>query len=143
MFDPEDELQLDAPLNSNQDEALVNELAKQSLNEIQKLRAHERRAKNVRVDLWAGNSSDTSDLHLVGRTNDISEGGCAAIFPSAVLPGDVFRLGLDQTAVDIPLIFARALRCRMLSEGSFEVGFRFFNPVRLIDSQPAEEDLLS
>lgn len=140
MFEPQDDLQFGAQSASDAD--LVREIERQTQREIAKLRKHERRARNVRVDLWPGNSSAANDVHLVGRTNDISEGGCAAIFPAAVLPGDIFRLGFDSEVVDIPLVFARALRCRMLNEGSFEVGFRFFNQVRLIDEDEPQDDSL-
>lgn len=139
MFEPDDDLTLDANASAPLEAKLLEELERQSQQEIQKLRAHERRARNVRVDLWPGNSSQQGELHLVGRTNDISEGGCSAIFPSAVLPGDIFRLGFDAEVVDMPSVFARALRCRMLNEGSFEVGFRFFNTIVLQDQDDTDE----
>ena len=136
MFEPEDDLfQGDslgaAPIGDSTDAQLIAELERQSIEQIRKIRAHERFSTRVRIELRPGNASTRSDFHLVGTTADISEGGCSAIFPKPVLPGDIFQLEFDKKAIDLPLVFARALRCRMLKEESFEVGFRFFTPVAL------------
>lgn len=141
MFEPKDELNLDAMDRgtTGAEAKLVDELERQSQSEIQKLRAHERRAQNVYLEISPGNSSDQDDFALKGRTNDISEGGCGAVFTRAVLPGDIFRVSFDSSELDLPMVFARAMRCRMLSEGSFEVGFRFFNNIELHQTPKSDE----
>lgn len=142
MFDNNDELDAlgkSAPSTKpglSPEAQLIAELERQSISEIQKLRAHERKETKVRVDLWPGNSSAQGELHLSGKTNDISEGGCSAVFDAAVLPGDIFRLAFDPKELSLPLVFARVMRCRMLSEDAFEVGFRFFTPVKLPKAAP-------
>jgi hypothetical protein len=144
MFDQENDLDLGAPkaTSKNPEAQLIAELEKQSLSEIKKLRAHERRETKVRVDLWPGNSSARDELHITGKTNDLSEGGCSAVFDAAVLPGDVYRLLFDPKAINLPLVFARAVRCRMLREDAFEVGFRFFTSITLEKPRPDHDDLL-
>ena len=138
MFEPQDHTDLAEPAELAVDEKLLAELEAQSIDAIRKVRAHERVRAQVTVELRPGDSSRRDELHLVGRTADISEGGCSAVFPGPVLAGDVFCLEFD--GLDLPMVFARALRCRMLREGSFEVGFRFFTPVRLEASR--SDDLL-
>lgn len=146
MFDNDDKLEAlgksapSTPPGLSPEAQLIRELERQSAAEIKKLRAYERKETKVRVDLWPGNSSSQAELHLSGKTNDISEGGCSAVFDAAVLPGDIFRLAFDPKALSLPLVFARVMRCRMLSEDAFEVGFRFFTPVKLPKATP--KDLL-
>jgi len=135
MFDSDNDLDLGAPKRpeapKSPEAQLIAELERQSLSEIKKLRTYERRETKIGVDLWPGNSSAHDDLHLSGKTNDISEGGCSAVFSAAVLPGDIYRLAFDSKSIELPIVFARAMRCRMLREDAFEVGFRFFSPVKL------------
>ncbi len=123
------------------DAQLIADLQRQSMDQIQKLRAHERVAVKMPVVLQPGNSSQLHELKLEGLTGDISEGGCAVVFDAPVNVGDVYRLQIDSPEHDLPLVFARAVRCRMMRETAFEVGFRFFNPLRLPKTQ-VDEDLL-
>jgi len=145
MFDNNDDLgksPTTAKPGASPEAQLIAELERQSLTEIQKLRAYERKETKVRVDLWPGNSSARDQLHLSGKTNDISEGGCSAVFDAAVLPGDIFRLVFDPKDLALPIVFARVMRCRMLHEDAFEIGFRFFTPVKLPSASKAPKDLL-
>lgn len=119
------------PKENAHDEAPLASLERKSQSGIAKLRAHVRRTQRVTVQLWPGKSGAQEALHLVGRTNNLSSGGCAAIFPKAVLAGDVFRLAFQSESIEIPLVFARALRCRMLSENTFETSFHFFDEVEV------------
>jgi len=124
------------------DESLIKDLERQSIDQIRTLRAHERVEAKVRVVLQPGNSSQLRELRVQGVTADISEGGCSAVFPVPVMVGDVFRLQFDPKGIDLPLVFARALRCRMLREEAFEVGFRFFSSVRIKKPSASGGDLL-
>ena len=54
-----------------------------------------------------------------------------AIFVSPVTVGDVYRLQFDKASIDLPLVFARCLRCRLVREDAFEAGFTFFTPISL------------
>ena len=45
--------------------------------------------------------------------------------------GDVYRLEFDREQLDLPLTFVRCVRCSLLEEERFEVGFRFFTLIAL------------
>jgi c-di-GMP-binding flagellar brake protein YcgR len=143
MFDSDDDLlsPKKEPREEGADARLIAELERQSIEQIRQVRAHERIRSRVGVELRPGNASARGDLPVRGKTNDISEGGCSAIFPSAILPGDIFQLEFDATAIDLPVVFAHAMRCRMLKEGSFETGFRFFTPVVMPSTTEASDEL--
>ena len=66
-----------------------------------------------------------------GVTGDISEGGCSVLLPIPVPVGDVFRLHFDRSQLDLPMTFARCLRCRLVREDAFEAGFVFFKAIAL------------
>ncbi len=110
---------------------MLQELEKQTLDQIRNQRVHQRVAVKTKVILQPGNSSQLLNLKLQGVTGDISEGGCGAMFPVPVTVGDIYRLHFLDKELDLPMVFARCLRCRLIREDSFEVGFSFFSPVRL------------
>ena len=123
---------------------LLKDLERQSIEEIRKLRAHERIDTKVRLVIQHGDSSRLADLRIQAHTSDVSAGGCAAIATSPVGVGDIYRLSFDRSQLDIPMVFARCVRCRLLREDAFEAAFAFFSPVSLNDAKPSEgADLLS
>lgn len=126
------------------DMELLKDLEQQSADHIRKLRTHERLDIRIRIVVQPGNSSDRSGLRIQGFTDDISQGGCRAVLPVPIHVGDVFRINFDKQHLDLPLIFARCLRCRLLREDAFEIGFKFFTQVTLSSSQKQEraDDLL-
>lgn len=78
--------------------------------------------------------ADASHRHRVnmeGLTADISNGGCMVLVPRAVLPGDMFWVTFEPTHVRIGSLFARCLRCRLVQEDLYEVGFRFLQDIDL------------
>ena len=124
------------------DESLIADLERQSIEQIRHLREHERVQTKVRLVLQPGDSSRSRELRLQGVTADISEGGCSAVFPLPVMVGDVYRLQFDPKQIELPMVFARALRCRLVREDAFEVGFRFFSKVELPKRAADGDDLL-
>ena len=122
---------------------LLNDLERQSVDEIRKLRAHERVDTRVRLVIQHGDSSRLGDLRIQAYTSDFSAGGCCVISTAPVGVGDIFRLSFDSSQVDVPLVFARCVRCRLLREDAFETGFAFFSPVTLSETPGAsKKDLL-
>ena len=81
--------------------------------------------------LQPANSSEVLKLKIQGSLGDISTGGCRLLTPVPLGVGDVYRLTFDVAELDLPLCFARCLRCRLLREDAFEVGFSFFAPLCL------------
>lgn len=120
----------------------VKDLERQSNTEIKKLRAHERFDREVTVIVQHANSSEMLKFKMKGKTRDISGGGCGAVFPIPVTVGDFFRIALEGEGLDIPLTFARCMRCQLVREDAYEVGFQFLGDLELPDLSSAS-DLLA
>jgi len=110
---------------------LLQELERNTSDEIRRQRAHFRLAIKAAVVLQPGNASQLLSYKLKGTMGDISEGGCSALFALPIHVGDIFRLQVDRNAVALPLLFARCVRCRLVREDAFEAGFAFFTPITL------------
>lgn len=119
---------------------MLEELASNTPEEVRRQRAHFRLAVKASVTLQPGNASALRKLKVKGLTVDISEGGCSAVFPVPIRVGDVFRLQFDAATLELPLTFARCVRCRLIREDAFEAGFSFFTPICLPDSVAAGEE---
>jgi c-di-GMP-binding flagellar brake protein YcgR len=117
---------------------MLQELERSTSDEIRRQRAHFRLAIKTGVVLQPGNASERLSLKLKGVTGDVSEGGCSALFPMPVKVGDVFRLEFDRQALDLPLTFARCVRCRLVREDAFESGFTFFSTIALPETARTE-----
>ena len=123
---------------------LLKDLERQSREEIKRLRAHERLDLRVPVVLQPASSSLIGTLRIVAETGDLSQGGCRVISPRPVAVGDVYRLEFERGRIELPTVFARCLRCRLLREDAFEAGFAFFTPIALEEAtRPPSEDLLA
>lgn len=123
------------------DAQLLQELERQSIREIQKLRAHERFELRTALEVLPANASDRSGFAAQGHTEDISQGGCKAIFPIPIGVGDVYRLKFDKQVLDLPVVHARCLRCIHLREDAFEAAFQFFTPIALHPSTQGDGHL--
>ncbi len=130
MFDDFDKTE---ELNLNEEESfrLLQELEKNTPEELRRKRAHFRIPIKATVILQPGNSSQILQFKVKGVTGDISEGGLGAVFPIPVQVGDIYRLQFDQSQIDLPLLFARCMRCSMVREGQFSCGFKFFTNITL------------
>jgi c-di-GMP-binding flagellar brake protein YcgR len=128
MQDFEEKVGLDlAGLN----EELLEDLGRQSLDEIQKLRADSRVELKIAITLRPGNSSERRDWESEGHTKDISRGGCRAVLADPPCVGDIFRLSFQDTELGLPMVFARCLRVRLVREDVFDCGFRFFSSLEI------------
>lgn len=142
MFDDDDKLQ--SPGLEEGAHALLQELEQNTPAQIRRQRAHFRLAVKAAVVLYPGSASDVTGVKVRGATGDISAGGCSVLFPVPVRVGDVYRLEFDRTAIDLPLTFARCVRCRLVREDAYEAGLSFFSPVTLPESAKAEaSDVIS
>ena len=118
-------------LSSDDAFGVLRDLERNTPEEIRRQRAHFRLAIKAGLVLQPGNVSEMTSFKVKGVTGDISEGGCSALFPIPLRVGDVYRLQLDRQALDLPLMFARCVRCRLIREDAFEAGFAFFAPICL------------
>ena len=116
---------------------LLQELAVNTPEELRRRRAHFRLAVKAGVMLQPGNASDLLKFKVKGVTGDISEGGCSAVFPIPARVGDIYRLQFDHEQLDLPLTFARCVRCRLVREDAYEAGFAFFTPICLPENVTA------
>jgi len=66
-----------------------------------------------------------------GISGDISEGGMSGLFPLPVNVGDIYRLTFDRQTVDLPMLYARCVRCRFIRENAYEAGFAFFALIQM------------
>jgi len=119
------------PLNDDQAFGLLQELERNTTEEIRRQRSHFRLSIKANVVLQAGNASDLLAYKLKGVTGDVSEGGCSGLFPMPIAVGDIHRLQFDRADLDLPLTFARCVRCRLIREDAYEAGFAFFTPISL------------
>lgn len=126
-----DEPSTSGALDCDQAFDLLQELGRNTSAEIQRQRAHFRRVIKAGVVLQCGNASDLLKFKIKGVTGDVSEGGCSVLFPLPPRVGDIYRLEFDRQAMDLPLTFARCVRCRLVREDAFEAGFAFFKPIVL------------
>ena len=112
---------------------MLSDLQRQSREQITKLRKHARWEIEVPIRIKPGNASASATCHIEGTSVDFSSGGCMGHFPVPVPVGDVFSMQVDSPELDLPTIFIRCLRCRLVRENVFEAGFSFFNPIMLPD----------
>lgn len=120
---------------------VLRELEDQCGANYENSRKHPRIALKMKVILQPGNSSELLNLKLQGVTGEISDGGFRAMFPLPLGVGDVYRLRFDPEQMDIPLVFGRCLRCRLLEEDAYDVGFKFckeINTAEAIIHQPPQ-----
>ncbi|MGB2986072.1 MAG: PilZ domain-containing protein [Phycisphaerae bacterium] len=136
-----DDMEPSAGLFSD-DEAfgLLQELAANTPDELRRKRAHFRLSIKIGVILQPGNASEMLKLKLKGVTGDISEGGCSAVFPVPIRVGDIYRLQFDRERLDLPLTFARCVRCRLIREDAYEAGFAVFTNICLPENVSAGEE---
>ncbi len=118
---------------------LLQELERNTPDEIRAQRSHFRLEIKARVTLSPGNASDQLKLRMQGTTGDISRGGCRILFPLPVNVGDIYRIEFDRSQLQLPLTFARCVRCQLLREAAYEAGFTFFAPIALPERAGAEK----
>lgn len=127
------------PLNEDQACELFQELEKNTPEEILRQRGHFRVTIKVGVMLHSATTSELLAFEVKGVTGDVSESGCGLVFPVTIRAGDVYRLEFERAKLNLPVTFARCIRCRFVREEVFEAGFRFFTPVPSLGNlAPAE-----
>lgn len=127
-----DSLENDFPQqNIEQVLQLLEEVELNTSESVRKQRSHARRQVRAGLTLRPGNASQRNDLALSGMTADISESGCQVVFTQPCRVGDIYFLEFDPEMLELPKVFARCLRCRLIREDQFEAGFCFFTQIAL------------
>lgn len=120
-------------LNSDDAFELLQQLERNKTADIRRKRAHFRLGIKAGVILQSGNTSELLDFKIKGVTGDLSEGGTSCLFPIPPHVGDIYRFQFDRQSLDLPLTFARCVRCRLIRENAYEAGFSFFQKICLPD----------
>jgi len=110
---------------------LLKELEQQTPEAIRRLRSTERHEVQSAVKIRPANASATSEPTVEGLTGDVSPGGCRVMSSIPLRVGDVYKLEIEKGELELPILFARCLRCRLVREDAFESGFAFFNTIKL------------
>ena len=116
---------------------LLVDLERQTPEEVRRQRSSHRLQIQARVVVQPGNSSEMLRFRVQAVTADISAGGCQILSPIPLQVGDIYRLRFDPQDLDLPLLFVRCLRCRLIREDAYEVGFQFFKEIALPDARSA------
>lgn len=113
FFELTDSLKALAELQSNTDSAVLAQ------------RASERLEIRIRIEVRSANVSARRDFAVEGVTADISNGGCQVILGFPLMVGDYFSISFKEHPLELDNILCRCLRCRLIQDDAFEVGFRF------------------
>ena len=113
------------------DPELLQNLARQTAGAIEQGRRSVRLERKLKVIVRPGNASQLLAFKLQGLTADLSSGGCRLVLPLPLGVGDIYRLEFDAREHQLPQLFARCVRCRVLRDDAFESGMQFFTPLEL------------
>ena len=107
----------------------LSELECNTSDAILAQRSSERIDIQSTVFVQPANASERHQYRIEGVTADISNGGSMILLPRPSMVGDVLWLTFDATTTRRGSLFARCLRCRLVREDAFEIGFRFMNDI--------------
>ncbi len=110
---------------------LLKELEQQTPEAIRRLRSSERHEVQSAIKIRPANASAAGESAVEGLTGDVSPGGCRVMSSVPLRVGDVYKLEIEKGELELPILFARCLRCRLVREDAFESGFAFFNTIKL------------
>ena len=117
---------------------LLCELEQQTPEAIRRQRSSERYELRCGVIIKSANASAYQDPDVDAVTGDLSPGGCRLMSSVPLSVGDVYKLEFEKGDLDLPIVFARCLRCRLIREDAFESGFAFFTPIKLESTEPVD-----
>ena len=118
---------------------VLHEMEQSTPDAVKRLRAHTRLSVRARVIVEPANMTERHTWRIQGVTGDVSEGGAQILLPRPLGVGDVFWLTFDRQELDIPPVFVRVMRARLVREDAFELGLKFFDRVELPTDASAAE----
>ncbi len=110
-----------------------NELEKCTDKAILAMRSSERLEVRAKALIKPANLSERQKFVVQAVTADISNGGCMILSSRAILPGDFYAISFDEALANVGTQIARCMRCRVVQDDVFEVGFRFLQNISLKD----------
>lgn len=127
-------------MNAEEAFSLLQELTANTPEEMRRQRTHFRVSIKAGVVIRPASLREFMFAKLRGVTGDISEGGCSGMFSVPPQVGDVYRMEFDRAICNLPMLFARCVRCRLIREDAFEAGYSFFAPILLPDNLLAGQE---
>ncbi|MCP3916357.1 MAG: PilZ domain-containing protein [bacterium] len=112
----------------------LERIEEQALDDVRKIRRHERRSTWLQVALTEGWGEGRTVG--TGYIRNLSLGGCRSFVPVAPEVGETYVLSIQSKSGDQALR-ARCLRCTLVSEGVFDSGWEFQEALTI--DLPAEE----
>ena len=97
---------------------------------------------NVQLLIRPSNSSQRHENPIRGYCKNLSQSGCGIVTDSPPRVGDLYRFEMSADTIHpIHGCHARCVRCHLLDEEAFEVGFSFLSPVDLNMTETQADDL--
>ena len=120
----------DTAISDSQHEDLLDDLEVRCHTNVATIREASAKHTDTLVAVSAGNACDRSDAITEFRSSQLSEIGLNGIASRPVMVGSVFLLSFSQGQSTTPTsVLAICERCSMLGQSSFDLRFRFTQPL--------------
>ena len=119
FFELNDSLNALAELQTNMDSAVLAQ------------RASERVEIRIKTQIRSANISTRHQFVVEGVTADISNGGCQLILGHPLRVGDYYAVSFTERPLELDNVLSRCLRCRLVQDDAYEVGFSFEHAIDL------------
>lgn len=122
----------DDTISDSQQSDLLDELDVRCHTNVATIRQANPKRTDIEVTVRAGNACDRGEAIAEFRTSQCNEVGLNGISAHPIMVGSVFLLsfGQDQGTAP-PAVLAVCERCSMLGQSSFDLRFRFTQPLEL------------
>jgi hypothetical protein len=88
-------------------------------------------SSRIKLTIFVAENGATKG-QIRSQCEDISETGMGLILTESLNVGGDYWVAFDKGEVEITgLVHVRCVRCRMIEQGRFETGFRFYNSLTL------------
>jgi hypothetical protein len=118
-------------LSDHQQEDMLDDLDVRCQTNVAAVRATTCRRVHAAVELRPGNACDRDSLLTCMQSSEVSTTGMSGIASKPIMAGSVIHMQFDRSTLDVPPTLAICDRCTMLSDTSFELRFRFTQPIEL------------
>lgn len=118
-------------LFSDDSQALLRQLERNTADKVQKMRAHERIEMRIKIVIRPGSMSQRDEWSIEGVTGDVSRGGAKILLPRPLHVGDIFQVVFDPKILDVTPQLCLSQWCRTIRSDAYECGLSFFSPIDL------------
>lgn len=118
------------------------DLEKNTTSAIRKQRSTERLSGAFPALVEEGNASSRDGQVIKSVCKDLSRTGCRIVCNKPLAVGDIYLISIKSEDFRVPRVFARCVRCSLLSETAFECGLSFFTDIHIPAQQTEIESLI-